>query len=53
MWIAVDLISSPGVTFLTVLSPFRRTGDGQPVCRDLLAHFEDTQDEDQEQTGKK
>lgn len=53
MWIAVDLISSSRVTFLTVLSPFRRTGDGRPVCRDLLAHFEETQDEDQEQTGKK
>lgn len=47
MWIAVDPISTPGATFLTVLSSFRRTADGQPVCRDLLADFED-----QEQTGK-
>lgn len=47
MWIAVDPISTPGATFLRVLSSFRRTADGQPVCRDLLADFED-----QEQTGK-
>lgn len=47
MWIAVDLISTPGVTFLKVLSSFRRMADGQPVCRDLLADSED-----QEQTGK-
>lgn len=33
------------VTSLIVISPFRISTDTQPICRDLLTCFEDTQDE--------